>query len=81
MELSNDEETTEQEFDKSDYGTSLLVAIFNVMNIKQIIADAFVALGGTSDLKGTITKEKIVRVLLHDFELTLDMEVRILAFL
>ena len=40
------------------------------------LVDAFVALGGTPDLKGTISKEKIVTVLLHDFELTLDMEVR-----
>ncbi len=37
------------------------------------IVDAFAALGGTADLKGTISKEKIVSVLLHEFELTLDV--------
>jgi len=35
-----------------------------------------VALGGTPDLKGPISKEKIVSVLLHDFEMTLDIGVR-----
>jgi len=40
------------------------------------LVDAFVALGGSSSKEGTIAKEKLVAVLLKDFELTLDMDVR-----
>jgi len=37
--------------------------------------DAFVALGGKANKKGTISRDKIAFVLLNDFELTLDMDV------
>ena len=40
-----------------------------------IVVYAFVALGGSADLKGAIKKDKLVSVLLQDFELTLDVEV------
>eukprot|EP00826_Nyctotherus_ovalis_P047345 TRINITY_DN5436_c0_g1_i6.p1 TRINITY_DN5436_c0_g1~~TRINITY_DN5436_c0_g1_i6.p1 ORF type:complete len:241 (+),score=63.86 TRINITY_DN5436_c0_g1_i6:95-817(+) len=36
--------------------------------------DAFVALGGDPNKHGTISREKLVSVLLNDFELTLDMD-------
>jgi len=37
--------------------------------------DAFSALGGKPNKQGTISKEKLVSVLLNDFELTLDIDV------
>jgi len=38
--------------------------------------DAFEALGGDSNKQGTISREKLASVLLKDFELTIDMDVR-----
>lgn len=43
--------------------------------IKKNIVDAFTALGGKPNKQGTISKEKLVSVLLKDFELTLDIDV------
>jgi hypothetical protein len=37
--------------------------------------DAFVALGGNSDLTGTISTKKIQETLLNNFELSDDLEV------
>ena len=49
-----------------DYSTLTLI----------ILVDAFVALGGDANKQGTISRDKIVSVLLNDFELTLDIDVR-----
>lgn len=39
--------------------------------------DAFVALGGEPNKQGSISRDKLASVLLNDFELTLDMDVRL----
>jgi hypothetical protein len=38
--------------------------------------DAFEALGGETNKQGTISREKLASVLLEDFELTIDIDVR-----
>ena len=67
QELTAEADESEQDITSSEYG--------NNDSLYLNIVDAFVALGGTADLKGLISKEKIVSVLLKDFELTLDISV------
>lgn len=38
--------------------------------------DAFVALGGEPNKEGTISKKTLIEIIKHEFELTIDMEVR-----
>ena len=39
------------------------------------LVDAFIALGGTINKTGTVSKKKIMEVIEKDFELKIDMEV------
>jgi hypothetical protein len=44
------------------------------------IEDAFIALGGDLDLKGTISAKKIQQILTGEFELNEDLEVTLLIY-
>jgi calmodulin len=39
-----------------------------------ILVDAFVACGGQADKEGHVSRETLVRIIKHDFGLTIDIE-------
>ena len=42
----------------------------------QCSVDAFVACGGEPDKSGHVKKETLIKIIKHDFGLTIDIEVR-----
>lgn len=53
----------------------MMICVF--FQVKPFIVQAFAAMGGGSDGKGSISTEKLKSVIKDEFQMTVDIEVRI----